>query len=62
MIDGGFIIQQTHVGGPCNAGARCLQIFLFDGENVVRHMLVDLRTNTIVDHDYVPPRNRGAAR
>lgn len=62
QIEGGFIIQQTKAQGPCHTNARCLQIFLFDGENVVRHMLVDLRTNTIVDHDYVPPRNRGVAR
>ncbi len=62
QIDGGFIIQQTKDEGPCHGNARCLQIFLFDGENVVRHMLVDLRANTIVDADYVPPRNRGVAQ
>ncbi len=61
-IDGGFTIRQTKDEGPCHGNARCLQIFLFDGENVVRHMLVDLRANTIVDHDYVPPRNRGVAQ
>ncbi|MFK7886778.1 MAG: hypothetical protein AB8G16_07920 [Gammaproteobacteria bacterium] len=56
-INGGF--THTEKSGKCAAPARCIQVFLFDGENVVKHMLVDLRTDRIVDHDYVPPRNRG---
>lgn len=55
-IAGGFThIEKT---GKCAAPARCLQVFVFDGENVVKHMLVDLRTDRIVNHDYVPPRNQ----
>ena len=41
---------------------RCLQMLLFDGDNVVRHMLVDLRTGSILERDYIPPRNRASAR
>jgi len=56
-INGGFThLEKT---GKCAAPARCIQVFLFDGENVVKHMLVDLRLDKIVDHAYVPPRNRG---
>ena len=51
-INGGFIYREKE--GSCAAPARCIQVFLFDGENVVRHMLVDLRTNKIVNRDYVP--------
>ncbi len=56
-INGGFIYREKD--GACALPARCVQVFLFDGENVVRHMLVDLRTNRIVARDYVPARNQG---
>ncbi|MEO1574334.1 MAG: hypothetical protein AAFU65_05165 [Pseudomonadota bacterium] len=56
-INGGF--THTEKTGKCAAPARCIQVFLFDGENVVKHMLVDLRTDRIVERDHVPPRNRG---
>lgn len=56
-INGGFTHQAKT--GVCAAPARCIQVFLFDGDNRVKHMLVDLRTDRIVDHNYVPPRNRG---
>lgn len=55
-MNGGF--THTEKRGKCAAPARCIQVFLFDGENVVKHMLVDLRTDRIVDHDYIPPRNQ----
>jgi hypothetical protein len=55
-INGGF--THTEKTGKCAAPARCIQVFLFDGENVVKHMLVDLRTDRIVDHNYIPPRNK----
>ena len=56
-IAGGFThLEKT---GKCAAPARCIQVFVFDGENVVRHMMVDLRIDKIVDHNYTPPRNRG---
>lgn len=51
-INGGFTYREK--SGACALPARCVQVFLFDGENVVRHMLVDLRTNKIVNSDYVP--------
>ena len=54
-IDGGFTYREKT--GSCALPSRCVQVFLFDGENVVRHMLVDLRSNRIVDRDYTPPRN-----
>ncbi len=57
-IDGGFPFRLS--SGVCARPARCLQMFLFDAENVVRHMLVDMRTRTIVDSDYIPPQNREA--
>lgn len=57
-VNGGFTFQEKT--GACARPARCIQVFLFDGENVVKHMLVDLRTDKIVNYDYVPPRNRGA--
>lgn len=59
QLDGGFPILQAAGEGPCVRGTRCVQMFLFDGENVVRHMLVDLRSGRILDPDYIPPRNRG---
>jgi hypothetical protein len=37
-------------------------MLLFDGDNVVRHMLVDMRTGKVLERDYVPPRNRASAR
>lgn len=55
-INGGFPYRQAK--GSCAAPARCVQVFLFDGENVVKHMLVDLRSNTIAERNHVPPRNR----
>ena len=61
-LQGGFPIAQTAAEGPCTERTRCLQMLLFDGNNVVRHMLVDLRTGSILERDYIPPRNRGAAR
>ncbi len=51
-INGGFTYREK--SGACALPSRCIQVFLFDGENVVRHMLVDLRTNKIVNRDYVP--------
>lgn len=57
-IDGGFPFEAT--SGPCARPARCLQMFLFDAENVVRQMLVDMRTRSVVDSDYIPPQNREA--
>ncbi len=57
-IDGGFPFRKST--GVCARPARCLQMFLFDAENVVRHMLVDMRTRTVVDSDYIPPQNREA--
>jgi len=62
LLDGGFSIEQTASEGPCTERTRCLQMFLYDGNNVVRHMLVDLRTGSILERDYIPPRNRGTAR
>jgi len=62
LLDGGFSIEQTASEGPCTERTRCLQMFLYDGNNVVRHMLVDLRTGSILERDYTPPRNRGAGR
>jgi hypothetical protein len=56
-INGGFTFMEK--AGVCAAPARCIQVFLFDGENRVKHMLVDLRTDRIVNHNYIPPRNRG---
>lgn len=56
-INGGFTYLEER--GHCAPPARCIQVFLFDGENRVKHMLVDLRTDRIVDHNYIPPRNRG---
>ena len=61
-LAGGFTIEQTAAEGPCTERTRCLQMLLFDGNNVVRHMLVDLRTGSILERDFVPPRNREAAR
>jgi hypothetical protein len=61
-LAGGFTIEQTAAEGPCSERTRCLQMLLFDGNNVVRHMLVDLRTGSILERDYIPPRNRGDAR
>jgi hypothetical protein len=61
-LQGGFAMDADGGVAACGAPARCLQMFLYDGDNVVRHMLVDLRTGTLVERDYVPPRNRGAAR
>jgi len=61
-LQGGFSIEQTAAEGPCTERTRCVQMLLFDGNNVVRHMLVDLRTSSILERDYIPPRNRGAAR
>lgn len=55
-IDGGFPFEASK--GACARPARCLQMFLFDAENVVRHMLVDMRTRKVVDSDYIPPQNR----
>lgn len=57
-INGGFTYLEKE--GPCARPARCVQVFLFDGENVVKHMLVDLRSNRIVNHNFVPSRNRGS--
>ena len=57
-VNGGFIYREAK--GRCAAPARCIQVFLFDAENVVRIMLVDLRTRTIADRNYIPPRNREA--
>lgn len=55
-INGGFThIEKT---GKCALPARCIQVFLFDGENVVKHMLIDLRTDRIVERNHVPSRNR----
>jgi len=61
-LQGGFPINQARSEGPCTERTRCLQMLLFDGDNVVRHMFVDLRTGTILERDYIPPRNRAAAR
>jgi hypothetical protein len=61
-LQGGFAMEQTPQEGPCTQRTRCLQMLLFDGDNVVRHMLVDLHTGTILERDYIPPRNRGDAR
>ncbi len=55
-IDGGFPFEAAT--GVCARPARCLQMFLFDAENVVRQMLVDMRTGKVVDSDYIPPQNR----
>ena len=49
QTDGGFIIRQTKSEGPCNANSRRLQIFRSTVRTSCRHMLVDLRANTIVD-------------
>ena len=57
-IDGGFPFEAAT--GACAPPARCLQMFLFDAENVVRQMLVDMRTRQVVDSDYIPPQNREA--
>ncbi len=57
-INGGFPFQAKT--GACASPARCVQIFLFDAENVVRHMLVDLRSQRVVNTDYIPPQNRRA--
>lgn len=57
-INGGF--PHTELSGVCARPARCVQMFLFDAENVVRHMLVDLRIGKVVDSNYIPPQNRGA--
>ena len=62
VLAGGFAIEQTAAEGPCTESTRCLQMLLFDGPNVVRHMLVDLHTGSILERDYVPPRNRGDVR
>lgn len=59
-INGGFTYREPT--GKCAAPARCVQVFLFDGENVVRHMLVDLRTGSIANRSYIPPRNQGATQ
>lgn len=61
-LAGGFAIEQTAAEGPCTERTRCLQMLLFDGPNVVRHMLVDMHTGSILERDYVPPRNRGDVR
>ena len=61
-LQGGFPMNQAPGEGPCTDPTRCLQMLLFDGDNVVRHMLVDLRSGSILERDYVPPRNRAAAR
>lgn len=61
-LQGGFPINQARGEGPCTERTRCLQMLLFDGDNVVRHMFVDLRTGSILERDYIPPRNRAAAR
>jgi hypothetical protein len=61
-LQGGFPMNQARGEGPCSGRTRCLQMLVFDGDNVVRHMLVDLRSGKIVDRDYVPPRNRGTPR
>lgn len=57
-VAGGFPFEAKT--GACARPARCLQIFLFDAENVVRHMMVDLRIGKVVIADYIPPQNRGA--
>ena len=62
QLEGGFPILQRAGEGPCVRGTRCVQMFLFDGENVVRHMLVDLRSGKVLEPDYIPPRNRGVQR
>ena len=54
-INGGFTYRRSE--GACALPARCVQVFLFDAENVVKHMLVDLRSNRIVDRNFVPDRN-----
>lgn len=59
-IDGGFPFEAAE--GVCARPARCLQMFLFDAENVVRQMLVDMRTRRVVDSDYIPPQNREEKR
>jgi len=51
-INGGFIYRTE--SGACALPARCVHVLLFDGENVVRNMIVDLRTNRIVKRDHVP--------
>jgi hypothetical protein len=61
-LQGGFPIVQAEGEGPCTERTRCLQMLIFDGDNVVRHMFVDLRTGSILERDYIPPRNRAAAR
>lgn len=58
QVDGGFLLEQARGQGPCSLGSRCIQVFLFDGINVARHTVVDLKTNQIVYRDYVPQRNR----
>jgi hypothetical protein len=61
-LQGGFPMNQARGEGPCTQRTRCLQMLLFDGDNVVRHLLVDLRTGSIIERDYVPPRNRAERR
>lgn len=57
-VDGGFLLEQGPGEGRCTQGSRCLQIFLFDGVNVARHTVVDLKRGRIVYRNYVPPQNR----
>ena len=61
-LEGGFVFRNKEGQGPCTQSTRCVQMFLFDGENVVRQMLVDLKSRKILDPDYIPPRNRGAGQ
>lgn len=61
-LEGGFVIRQEAGEGPCTGSTRCVQMFLFDGENVVRQILVDLKSRKILEPDYIPPRNRRVAR
>lgn len=57
-VDGGFLLEQAPGEGPCGLGSRCIQVFLFDGLNVARQAIVDLKTDRIVYRNYVPTRNR----
>ncbi len=61
-LEGGFVIRQAAGEGPCTQSTRCVQMFLFDGENVVRQILVDLKSRKILEPDYIPPRNRRAGQ
>ncbi|MEL7448889.1 MAG: hypothetical protein AAFN78_06750 [Pseudomonadota bacterium] len=61
-LEGGFVMRHKPEEGPCTQSTRCVQMFLFDGENVVRQILVDLKSRSILEPDYIPPRNRRAAQ